>query len=42
MIGIVSSWMTIALIWGGFITLPLLSFVITGGCFGLAFAGTVL
>jgi len=38
-IGIVSSWLTIAFIWGGFVTLPLISFIITGGFFGLAFAG---
>jgi len=39
-IGLISSWLTIGLVWGGFATLPLISFVITGGFFGLAFMGT--
>ncbi len=39
-IGLISSWLTISLIWLGFINLPLISFVITGGFFGLAFMRT--
>jgi hypothetical protein len=39
-IGLISSWLTIILIWGGFVTLPFISFVITGGFFGLAFMRT--
>jgi len=39
-IGLISSWLTIILIWGGFVTLPLISFVMTGGFFGLAFMRT--
>ncbi|MBD3414051.1 MAG: hypothetical protein GF421_06450 [Candidatus Aminicenantes bacterium] len=42
MIGIASSWLTIALVWGGFAVLPLVGFIITGGFFGLAFAGIAL
>ena len=39
-IGLISSWLTIGLVWGGFASLPLISFAITGGLFGLAFLGT--
>jgi len=40
-IGIFCSWLTIALIWGEFGNLPLISFAFTGGVFGLAFVGTI-
>jgi len=37
--GIAASWLTIAFIWAGFVSLPFIGFLITGGIFGLAFAG---
>lgn len=38
-LGIAGSWLTIAFIWGGFATLPLVGFLFTGGVFALALVG---
>lgn len=37
--GILTSWLTIALVWAGVATLPIVGLLVTGGCFGLAMIG---
>jgi len=37
--GIFVSWLTIAMVWAGVATLPVVGFCISGGCFGLAMLG---
>jgi hypothetical protein len=38
--GVISSWLTIGMVWAGIATFPLIGFMVTGGLFGLALIGT--